>query len=77
MHRNWKTVLWTDEVPLTTWKDARRHWVTRCVGEEYEDGFVLPALPQGKQVMAWAVVGYDYTSPLYRIDLKAPTPPLC
>lgn len=70
MQRDWRTVLWTDEVPLTIGKDPRRHWVTRRVRGEYEDGFVIPAVRQGKQVMAWGIIGYNYKGPLYRFDLK-------
>jgi len=76
MQRDWRTVLWTDEVPLTIGKDPRRHWVTRRVREEYDDGFVIPAVRQGKQVMAWGIIGYNYKGPLYRFDLQACTPPL-
>jgi len=76
MQRDWRAVLWTDEVPLTIGKDPRRHWVTRRVREEYEDGFVIPAVRQGKQVMAWGIIGYNYKGPLYRFDLEACTPPL-
>ncbi len=39
-------------------------------------GFVIPAVRQGKQVMAWGVIGYNYKGPLYRFDLQACTPPL-
>lgn len=74
LDRDWKTILWTDEVPLTIGKDPRRRWVTRRVGEEYRDGFTVPAVPQGKQVMAWGVIGYNYKGPLFRFDLAAPTP---
>ncbi len=49
---------------------------TRRVGEEYEDGFVIPAVRQGKQVMAWGVIGYNYKGPLYRFDLHACRPPV-
>jgi len=76
MQRDWRTVLWTDEVPLTIGKDPRRHWVTRRVREEYDDGFVIPAVRQGKQVMAWGIIDYNYKGPLYRFDLQACTPPL-
>ncbi len=39
-------------------------------------GFVIPAVRQGKQVMAWGVIGYNHKGPLYRFDLQACTPPL-
>jgi hypothetical protein len=35
MQRDWRTALWTDEVPLTIGKDPRRHWVTRGRGLSY------------------------------------------
>lgn len=76
VERNWEDVLWTDEVPLMIAKDPRRKWVTRRVGEEYDEGFTVPAIPQEKHVMAWGVIGYNYKGPLYRFDLNAPTPEL-
>ena len=39
-------------------------------------GFVIPAVRQGKQVMAWGVIGYNYKGPLFRFDLQACTQPL-
>ena len=39
-------------------------------------GFVIPAVRQGKQVMAWGIIDYNYKGPLYRFDLQACTPPL-
>jgi len=31
-------------------------------------GFVIPAVRQGKQLMAWGVIGYNYKGP-HRFDL--------
>ncbi len=42
MQRDWRTVLWTDEVPLTIGKDPRRHWVTRRVSGCYADPVIRP-----------------------------------
>ncbi len=74
--RLWDEWLELGKSTLTIGKDPRRHWVTRRVREEYEDGFVIPAVRQGKQVMAWGVIGYNYKGPLYRFDLQACTQPL-
>ncbi len=46
------------------------------LGRNTRMGFVIPAVRQGKQVMAWGVIGYNYKGPLYRFDLEACTPPL-
>ena len=53
-------------------------FLTRRAGEayEYSEGMTLPALPQGKQIMAWSVIGFNYKEPLIRFDLNARTPPL-
>jgi len=45
------------------------------LGRNKRMGFVIPAVRQGKQVMA-GVIGYNYKGPLYRFDLQACTPPL-
>ena len=76
INTDWHQVLWTDEVPLTIGKDPRRRWVTRRAGEAYSEGMTLPALPQGKQIMAWSVIGFNYKGHLIRFDLNARTPPL-
>jgi len=61
--RLWDEWLELGKSTLTIGKDPRRHWVTRRVREEYEDGFVIPAVRQGKQVMAWGVIGYTTRVP--------------
>jgi len=69
-------VIWSDEVPLTAGRDPRQSWVTRRAGEQYNPAFTKPQTSKYMEIMAWGCIAYNYKSPLYRFNLKAPTPEL-
>jgi len=49
MQRDWRTVLWTDEVPLTIGKDPRRHWVHAELGRNTRTGLSYPQCGKGSE----------------------------
>lgn len=69
--KDWSNVIFTDEAAFEIGEDVRRSWVTRGVGEEFNEACVEPTFKSSRRsLMVWGAIAYNKKWPLFRLPLN-------